>query len=96
MKDAKLVNGEYYVSERGVVLMAYFAWKDEGTAQGKRFMEEYCALLWKRGYGMSAYLNFLEIAMIEDKREGMAWVKSTFAHLVKNDITCIARRLWAA
>ncbi len=56
--DDRMIDGEAYLSERGIALMAYMAWKDEHTEPGKRFMEGYCELLCSRGYGSSGYLNF--------------------------------------
>lgn len=90
--DYRMIDGEAYLSERGIVLMAYVAWKDEHTEPGKRFMDGYCELLYGRGYGSSGYLNFLELSMIKDTRAGVEWVKKTFEHLQKMDIVQLAKR----
>lgn len=85
-RDVKIINGEQCLSERGVVLLAWCAWKEEKTKQGKRFMDAYCQLLFERGYGDSGYLNFLELSMIEDKQEAFAWIRRTFTNLKQGDI----------
>ena len=73
---------EIMLSARGVVLFHLSAWKADGNKKAHDGLRRYCEYITMHGYqgGASAAL-----AELEDKQQGIAWVKRTFARYVQDE-----------
>lgn len=76
------------VSARGVILMAWAAWKDDHISKAKDALRRYCEYISAHGYqgGASKAMAAL-IAMEPDA--GARWLKRTFAHHVQDEVAAI-------
>lgn len=75
---------EVMLNARGVLQLAYFGWADERLPKGEEAMRRYCQYISMRGYPGGAS-NALKRWKSVDVRDGVDWLKSTFARYVTNE-----------
>ena len=85
-----VVDGEEQpvLSARGVILLAWAAWKKDGAEQSRNVMRRYCEYISAHGYRGGASKA---MAMLEDMRlnHGTSWIKRTFAKHVRDGVALI-------
>lgn len=71
------------VSARGVILLAWAAWKKDGSEQSKAVIRRYCEYISTHGYrgGVSKAIAGLEAMSVN---HGAKWIKRTFAKHVRD------------
>lgn len=73
------------VSPRGVILMAWAAWKNDGMPKAKDVMRRYCEYISTHGYhgGAAKAMAALEAMSFN---HGAKWIKQTFARCVRDSV----------
>ena len=76
------------VSVRGVILMAWAAWKKDGSEQSKEVIWRYCEYISAHGYhgGAAKAMAALEAMSFN---HGAKWIKQTFARCVRDGVALI-------
>lgn len=80
-----MVDGEMQpvVSARGVILLAWAAWRKNGSEQSKNAMRRYCEYISAHGYRGGASKAMAELEAMDFNR-GAKWIKRTFAKYVQD------------
>ena len=79
-------DGEYHaVSARDVILLAWAAWKKDGSEQSKDVVRRYCEYISAHGYqgGTAKAIAALEAMSFN---HGAKWIKRTFARCVRDGV----------
>ena len=79
-------DGEYHaVSARDVILLAWAAWKKDGSEQSKDVVLRYCEYISTHGYqgGTAKAIAALEAMSFN---HGAKWIKRTFARCVRDGV----------
>jgi len=86
MKQA-VADGEQQpeVSARGVILLAWTAWKKNGSEQSRDAMRRYCEYISAHGYQGRASKAMLALEAMSFKH-GAKWIKRTFARFVRDGV----------
>ena len=73
---------EIMLSAQGVVLFHLASWREDNNEKAHSGLRRYCEYITMYGYqgGASAAL-----AELEDKQQGITWVKRTFARYVQDE-----------
>lgn len=82
-----VVDGEEQpvLSARGVILLAWAAWKKDGAEQSRGVMRRYCEYISAHGYhgGAAKAMAALEAMSFN---HGAKWIKQTFARCVRDSV----------
>ena len=73
------------VSVRGVILLAWAAWKKDGSEQSKEVMRRYCEYISAHGYHGGAAKAMAALEAMSFNR-GAKWIKQTFARCVRDSV----------
>lgn len=86
----RVVDGENQpvFSGRGVILMAWIAWKEDGMPQARDAMRRYCEYISAHGYRGGASKAVVELETMETDR-GARWVKQTYARHVQDSVSLL-------
>lgn len=73
------------LSARGVILLAWAAWKKDGAEQSRDVMRRYCEYISAHGYhgGAAKAMAALEAMSFN---HGAKWIKQTFARCVRDSV----------
>lgn len=85
-----VVDGEKQpvISGRGVILMAWAAWKDDGMPKAKDALRRYCEYISAHGYRGGAS-KAMEALCSMEMNAGARWIKRTFAQHVRDEVTMV-------
>jgi len=85
-----VVDGERQpvVSGRGVILMAWFGWKDDELPECKDALRRYCEYISLCGYGGGASKAMAQLNAMDRKR-GAHWIKRTYVKYVRDDANVV-------
>ena len=86
-----VVDGENQpvVSARGVILLAWTAWRKDGSEQSKTAMRRYCEYISAHGYRGGASKAMAELEAMSLNR-GVKWIKRTFAKYIRDKVAVMS------
>ena len=73
------------VSVKGVILLAWAAWKKDGSEQSRDVMRRYCEYISVHGYRGRASKAMVELEAM-GFNYGAKWIKRTFARYVRDSV----------
>lgn len=76
------------VSAQGVVMLAWAAWKKDGSEKSKDVMRRYCEYISAHGYRGRPSEAMVELEAMSFNH-GAKWIKRTFAKCVRDDVALI-------
>lgn len=76
---------EVVVSARDIILLAWAAWKKDGSEQSKDVMRRYCEYISAHGYQGRAPRAMAELESM-GFNHGAKWIKRTFARCVRDGV----------